>query len=184
MNQCKKIINVLLALMMVALVTITTQAFDFSTDANFHKFTEGYRSYVTPIKDKDIVWSNSEKFKISTMDVVINGTALTELRHLMRIGDIKLESFKHSDGTSYVICTGRQDVTGHTIVVMMEPKNNLAYVYDTDSYASEVVDLGAYVQLYKGRTLVPLRKTIEIFGGIVKYYSKGNYDIIWPSLHK
>ncbi len=178
MNKGKKIINILLTLMIIVLAVIPISAFDFSSDSNFYKFTEGYSSYVTPIKAKDVTWGEIGKMNTKFMDVLKNGTTLTELRQLAEIENFKLEAFKHSDGTSYFICTQKHDITGHTLVVMIEPKNNLAYVYDTDSYVSEVVNLGEYVQIYKGRTLVPLRKFTEIFGWKIKYYGKGNYDII------
>ncbi len=178
MNKSKKVINILIPLIIMVLTIVPTSAFDFSTDTNFYKFTEGYRNYVTPVKDKEVVWSESGKLNTNFMDVLKNGTTLAELRSLTRIGNLDLETFKHSDGTSYMICTGKHDVTGHTIVVMIEPKNNLAYVYDTDSYTSEVVNLGEYVQIYNGRTLVPLRKFTGIFGWKIKYYGRANYDII------
>ncbi len=187
MSRCKKVINVLIAVIVVILVAIPTTAFDFSTDTNFLRFTEGYNRYVTPIKEKEIVLSHSITNKKDTnqrINVVRNGSSLAQLNFLAKSADATLEFYKHSDGTSYMICTGKHDATGHTIVVMIEPKNRYAYVYDTNSYASEVVDLGEYVQSYNGRTLVPLRKFIGIFGGELKYYGKANFDIVWPSFHK
>ena len=118
------------------------------------------------------------------MSAKVNGVTLDELRSLADTADAKVEVNKHSDGRSYIIITAKHDVTGHTIVMMIETKNRYAYVYDVDSYVSEVVDLGEYVQIYEGRTLVPLRKFIETFGGKVKYYKTGKFTIDWPSLHK
>ena len=186
MNEYKRIINILLVIMLMIGSITPLKAFDFATDINFGKFTEGYRSSVTPIKDKDIVWTRDPKIlnNARVMVAEVNGSTLSEFRVLAVSADAKIEAFKDSDGTSYFICTGKHDATGHTLLVMMEPKNNLAYVYDTDSYSSEVVNLGAYVQIYNGRTMIPLRKFAEIFGGKVKYYSKGNYDLWWPSNHK
>ena len=186
MNKITKVISILLAVMIVTLVVIPIKGFDFSTDTNFYKFTEGYRSYVAPIKKKNIVWGKDIKKQngASIITAEINGVTLSEFRYLATSADATIEFLKHSDGTTYMICTGKHDATGHTLVVMIEPKNNLAYVYDTDSYASEVVNLGAYVQIYNGKTLVPLRKFLGIFGGEIKYYGKGNYDVYWPSLHK
>ncbi len=168
-------------------VSISTSAFDFSNDKNFDMFNKGYRESVNSVKLSEITRAqtiNDPNDTTVSLEARRNGVTLAELKYAAKKSDVKLEFHKYSDGSTAIICTGKHDVTGHTIVVMLEPKNNLAYVYDTDSYTSEVVNLGEYVQIYQGRTLVPLRKFIEIFGGKVKYYSRGKYDVWWPSLNK
>ena len=186
MNRLKKYI--MLVVMMLTMVNCChLYAFDFENDPNFHKFTNGYKAYVKPIKAKDIL-KTKEVYDISDSTIYIsakvNGITLDELRDLAIAANAKVEVNKHSDGTSYMIITAKHDLTGHTLVMMIETKNRYEYVYDTDSYVSEVVDLGEYVQIYQGRTLVPLRKFIEAFGGVVKYKKAGHFTIDWPSLHK
>ncbi len=48
----------------------------------------------------------------------------------------------------------------------------------------KVIDLGEAVHIYNGRTLVPVRKIIETFGGKVISRGKNGYSIRWPSLDK
>lgn len=186
MSRVKQTLVILMLLMVAVLNYSQVQAFDFENDPNFHKFTNGYKSYITPIKEKDVKRAKNftETTNIVYMSAKINGVTLDELRNLVDAAGAKLEVNKHSDGSSYFIITTNHDLTGHTLVMMVEPKNRYAYVYDIDSYVSEVVDLGEYVQIYQGRTLVPLRKFIETLGGTVKYRSTGHFAIEWPSLHK
>ncbi len=187
MNNLKKISIVLIVCMLTFLNSSVIKAVDFSADKNFNAFVEGYNAYVKPIKRNEIIWFQ-ETVRLNDnndyMKVVRNGVSMIELKYLANAANTTLEVNKHSDGTSYIIITGQHDTTGHTLVMMIETKNRYAYVYDVDSCVSEVVDLGGYVQIYKGKTLVPLRKFIETFGGNVKHHKNGAFNIYWPSLHK
>ncbi len=187
MIKVKQIIIVSIIFILTLSNSLVVQAFDFDNDPNFYKFVEGYKAYIKPVKNSEIKWVYETKLlddKNDYMKIVRNGTSLIELRYLANAAGVNLEYLKHSDGTSYIIGTGKHDITGHTIVIMIEPKNNFAYVFDTDSNTSKVVNLGEYVQLYKGKTLVPVRKFIETFGGNVKYDKTRAFEIDWPSLHK
>ena len=178
------LIILLLGMLMVSKI----QAFDCENDPNWEIFNRGSsRTYTSPIKAKEIRWEYSvgENPTKTTMKVVRKGISLVEIKTLANDSAIDLKFQKYSDGSSAIICTGKHDVTGHTLVMMIEPNNRYAYVYDTDSCVSEVIDLGEAVHIYQGRTLVPLRKFIEAFGAKVTVLNdKGRYSIIWPSLHK
>lgn len=187
MNKSK---NICLMCIMALIVIIPMKgyAFDFDNDPKWKIFNAGSKNtYTTTVKNKEIVWGSivTNGVKYRQMNIARNGVTLSELKELAKGADVKLQFHKYSDGSVAMICTGEHDVTGHTLVMMVEPKNRYAYVYDTVSCISEVVDLGEAVQVYKGRTLIPIRKFIETFGGKVIYQGKvGEYDVIWPSLHK
>ncbi len=187
----KKFMNIAFMCIVTILIAmpINVYAFDFEQDSNWKKFNEGCeRTYTSPIKANEIIWGSitgKSGTKNNEMSVERNGVTLAEIKETAKRTAIKLEFHKYSDGSTAIICTGKHDITGHEIVMMIEPKNRYAYVYDTVSCVSEVVDLGEAVHIYKGRTLVPIRKFMETFGAKVIYQGKaGDFDIWWPSLHK
>ncbi len=143
--KMKTLIRNLIIIFVVGLLMMPQlQAFDFEGDPNWKIFDNGCsRTFTTPIKSKEIIWDEAKDTIGTTvsihdeMRVVRNGVTLVELKSLVKISKIDLEFHKYSDGSSAIICKGKHDTTGHTLVMMIEPKNRYAYVYDTDACVSE-----------------------------------------------